>query len=296
MKLNRKTSSLLSLILTVVIVFTYSSVAFATIENNNSFDTACTYGNWQYATTDTTILPEYQTDAYYKFTVNSGEKLYVRCSYDNRYQGMSLSLYNSNKVLVDIANSPNDVINPTSVIPFLAVDCDGTSSSQTFYVRVSRGTYDPTQKMYFSISFNNRIRTGSGTFSFSGSATNPGNSGLSSSGVNSNILSLNLTNNSNIPRSAIVKSVTTSATQSPNQGNVHHMLMPAQAGVWYTAKVSSATSGSYNISESDGFAAAQVWQFKYNALASKSSTMSNIKLQFNWTYDLRDNNYEIFIN
>ena len=55
------------------------------------------------------------------------------------------------------------------------VACDNlTSSSQTYYIHVNRGTCEGT--MYFSLSMNERIKTGRGVFSFSGTASNPGNS------------------------------------------------------------------------------------------------------------------------
>jgi len=88
-----------------------------------------------------------------------------------------------------------------------------------------------------------------------------------------------------------VTSVTTRSVQSPSQGNVHQMIMPAQQGKWYTSKVSSATSGSYNISLSDGILVGQVWNLKYNALATGSSTMNNVTISFNWQYDIKDTNY-----
>jgi hypothetical protein len=149
--------------------------------------------------------------------------------------------------------------------------------------------------IYFSLSFYNRIHTGSGTFSFSGTATNPGNKSLSTSGIDSSELRLDLTNSTLIPDNAIVTSITTSAVQSPSQGNVHHKLMPQNENIWYTSIVSSATSGSYNISLSNDIAAKQIWRFKYNAMATAASTMSSVKLRVNWQYDMHDTNYKIFI-
>lgn len=48
------------------------------------------------------------------------------------------------------------------------------NGSQTYYIHVNRGTCEGT--MYFSLSMNERIKTGRGVFSFSGTASNPGNS------------------------------------------------------------------------------------------------------------------------
>jgi len=179
-----------------------------------------------------------------------------------------------------------------TVIPFMAVACDNlTSSSQTYYIHVNRGTCEGT--MYFSLSMNERIKTGRGVFSFSGTASNPGNSSISLSGVDSSVLTLNLANNTTIPPEAIVTSVNTSGTQSPSQGNVHHMVLPAtESSTWYTSTVASASSGHYNIDVSDGFQAAQRWQFKYNALATAKSTMKNVKITLEWEYDIANTGYK----
>ena len=149
--------------------------------------------------------------------------------------------------------------------------------------------------MYFSLSMNEIIKTGRGVFSFSGTASNPGNSSISLSGVDSSVLTLNLANNTTIPPEAIVTSVNTSGTQSPSQGNVHHMVLPAtESSTWYTSTEATASSGHYNIDVSDGFQAAQRWQFKYNALATAKSTMKNVKITLEWEYDIANTGYKSY--
>ena len=106
-----------------------------------------------------------------------------------------------------------------------------------------------------------------------------------------------MTNSTLIPNEAIVTSITTSGTQSPKQGNTHHMIRPASADDWFTSTVAaSASSGSYIIALNDNFAAKQVWNFKYNAVAGAKSTMSNIKVTIKWQYDMKDTEYKIFTN
>lgn len=271
-----------------------SAVIVLDTSNNSTLETAYNWESYSDGkSTSTVMLPAGQDGAYFKFTVNSGDKIYARCSYDSDYEGMYIQLLDSTGQPVSKSVSPGNVVNPNSVIPFLAVNCEGAKSNQVFYIKVVRGSnYDKNERMYFTLSLNNRIKTGNGTFNFSGTTKNSGNTSLSSTGVNSSILKLDLSSNSNIPKGAIVTSVTTSSKQSPSQGNVHHMIMTAKPGKWYTSKVSSATSGSYNISNTDGISVAQVWQFKYNALATASSTMSNITISFNWKYDITENNYK----
>ena len=112
-------------------------------------------------------------------------------------------------------------------------------------MRVTRGIY--TGDMYFTVSILDRIKSGSGKFNFLGTATNNVNTSLNPSGVDSSVITMDLTNHTTIPSNEIVKSITTSSTQSPSQGNVTYKIMSSYNGVWYTALVSSATSGSYAI-------------------------------------------------
>ena len=160
---------------------------------------------------------------------------------------------------------------------------------------VNRGDYY-TGDMYFSLSSSDRIRTGSRTVEMSGTASNAGNSPFSSSGRDSSVISIDLSDSSQFPKNAIVTSITTSSTQSPSQGNVHHMLQPARPSKWYTSTVSSATRGSYNISLSDNINVKQIWKFKYNAMATAKSTMRSVKLNIRYQYDLKDTGYRIFTN
>lgn len=109
------------------------------------------------------------------------------------------------------------------------------------------------------------------------------------------VVSVNLINDTKIPNKAIVTSISSSGTQSPSQGNVHHMIMPASNSIWYTSTVSSASSGHYNIDVDDGIPVKQKWSFKYNALATAKSTMRNVKLTIGFQYDLHDTDYKTYI-
>ncbi|ADL51137.1 hypothetical protein [Clostridium cellulovorans] len=263
--------------------FSAETKAATTITGNNSFSTAANLGYWKYATSvPTVILPADQNEAYFSFTVNAGEKIYARCSYDTSYTGMTASLYNSSQWETGFGS----IVDRNSSLPFICVRCDGTSNNQTFYLKVRRGYY--TGDMYFSLSFYDRIKTGYSTFTFPRTASNPGNIGLNSAGVDSTELKLDLRSNTTVPQRAIVTAVTTSSTQSPSQGNVHHKLLNEASNTWYTSTVSSATKGTYNISETTNLPVVQVWHFKYNALATAKSTMTNVKLNVSYKYDVTD--------
>lgn len=292
---------ILSTMIAIACVFTLlpqtQVLAATTITDNYTKETAYTFGFWSSINSSpTVILADEKNESWFKFTVAGGEHIYIRTSTNKEYVGMKVQVKDSNGVNVgNSRQNPDNIIDSTGVAPGLYIDVDNsTTSSKTFYLVVSRGdSYE--SSMYFSLSAANRIRTGTGTFAFTGTATNPGNSGLSLSGVDSNVLSLNLTNNTGIPNGAIVTRIGTSGTQSPSQGNVHHMIMPASSNIWYTAVVASASSGSYSISLTDNFAAKQVWNFKYNALASAKSTMKNVSIKVDWQYDMNQTDYQIFI-
>lgn len=278
----------------VSIISMKAAYAMDTVNGDNyTASSAYNMGRYTEGKSVTAILPAEESSSYFKFTVNTDEKIYVRCSYDKNYSGMTIGLRDAFDSSISRSSR---VYDSSSAIPFLAVNCDGEKNSQTFYVKVERGSYDITKPMYFSITLYNRIKTGSGSFSFTGNAVNKGNSSMSRLGIDSSVIKLDLRKNSEIPVGAIVKSVRTSSYQSPSQGNVHHMLMPENAGIWFTSKVSSATSGSYDITQDRGYLVNQIWDFKYNAMATKSSTMNNVKLTFDWIYDLANTNYQTVIS
>lgn len=297
MKGFKKTLSIVLAIICIIGFLPTAKVEASTVTVNGGCTTKANAYSWgAYSTTNTitVVLPETEEDFWVKFTLPKEKRVYARCSYSTENEGMYLEMRNSNNRILDEKYSSDDVLDMDTVIPFMAVACDNlTSSTQTYYIHVNRGTCEGT--MYFSLSMNERIKTGRGVFSFSGTASNPGNSSISLSGVDSSVLTLNLTNNTEIPPEAIVTSVNTSGTQSPSQGNVHHMVLPAtESSTWYTSTVTSATSGHYDIDVSDGFQAAQRWQFKYNALATAKSTMKNVKITLEWEYDIANTGYKSY--
>ncbi|MCW4681759.1 hypothetical protein ON127_10425 [Bacillus pumilus] len=262
-----------AILLVLVTSFFAPNSAEAAITGNNSPNTASSMGYWKNSRSDTTILPESENEAYYQFTINKGERVYVRSSYNKQYTGMKIEVYNSKS-----SKPGSRVINPDSVTPFIFANTgDVTSTSETYFVKVTRGTY--TGSMYFTVSIQDRIKSGNGTFNFTGAATNLGNTSLNFSGVDSSVITMDLTS---------VKSISTTSTQSPNQGNVTHKLMADENKIWNESVFSSATSGSYRISLEDQLKVAQKWRFKYNAKATARSTMSNVKADIRYEYDVTD--------
>jgi hypothetical protein len=292
---------ILSMMIAIACVFTLlpqtQVLAATTITDNYTKDTAYTFGSWSSINSSpTVILDANAQESWFKLTVAGGEHIYIRTSTNKEYVGMKVQVKDSNGVNVGkTKQNPDNIIDSTGVAPGLYIDVDNSStSSKTFYLVVSRGdSYE--SSMYFGLSAANRIRTGTGTFAFTGTATNPGNASFNPNGVDSNILSLNLTNNTGIPNGAVATRIGTSGTQSPSQGNVHHMIMPASSNIWYKALAANASSGLYSISLTDNYAAKQVWYYKYNALAGAKSTMKNVSIKVDFQYDMNQTNYQIFI-
>lgn len=268
--------------------------AAATITDNYTKGTAYNLGKWSSISSATlAILPAGQNQSWMQFTVAANEHISLRVSSDREYAGMTVNIDGDGIT----RRNPDNLIDHTGVTPALYLNCDNTSTAtRTYYLLISRGTFDSTKQMYFSISAENRIRTGQGTFSFSGSASNSGNTSLNLNGINSTAISLNLSNSTSIPIGAIVTNVRTTGTQSPSQGNVRHMIQPGSTGQWYTTTVTSATSGTYSVTLNDNLAARQVWNFSYNAMATAKSTMSSVKITLQWQYDMANTNYQIFTN
>lgn len=249
---------------------------------NNDFSTATNLGNWEYSSGALTVLDPDQDEAYVKFTASAGDRVYVKSTYQSEYGAMLIELYDRNYNPIGYGDT---VINPNSVTPFIYVNADATSTSNVFYIKVTRDS-NYTDTMYFTVSVDNRIKSGSKEFTFSGTATNAGNKGLSLDGIDSSVITLDLTKDTIIPKGAKVKSVSTRSSMTPSQGNVTHKIMSSYNRVWYTALASNATSGSYNISLTDDLDLSSIWSFKYNAKATAPSTMKNVRANFSYEYDV----------
>lgn len=115
-----------------------NSSQISAITGNHSFETANPVGYWKYKNIDTAVLPEGEKESYFTFTANKGERLYVRSSTRSEYKGMSIEIYNKNKVLI---SKGTEVINPDTPLPFIYAITDAKENNETFYVKVSRGSY-----------------------------------------------------------------------------------------------------------------------------------------------------------
>lgn len=268
------------LLTNVVIVRAEINPEHAIIRNNDP-ETAYNIGNWKYKSIKTCAIEENQSEAWFRFSMSEDEQIYVTCSRENIPNGMTFSIYNANNM--DELWSASEIADPSSFIKFLAVKANG-SQSTSYLLRVDRGNY--VGDMFFSLSFGNRMKKAIKTFDFRGTARNNGNKSMSFAGVDSTVITADLSRESSIPNGAIVNKVDTSSYMSPNQGNVRHMLMCQTESAWWTSKVSSANSGSYYISSSNKIPVKQIWSFKYNAKAGAKSSMNSVKLRVDYSYDI----------
>ena len=268
------------LLTNVVIVHAEINPEHAIIGNNDP-ETAYNIGNWKYKSIKTCAIEENQSEAWFRFSMSEDEQIYVTCSRENIPNGMTFSIYNANNM--DELWSASEIADPSSFIKFLAVKANG-SQSTSYLLRVDRGNY--VGDMFFSLSFGNRMKKAIKTFDFRGTARNNGNKSMSFAGVDSTVITADLSRESSIPNGAIVNKVDTSSYMSPNQGNVRHMLMCQTESAWWTSKVSSANSGSYYISSSNKIPVKQIWSFKYNAKAGAKSSMNSVKLREDYSYDI----------
>lgn len=246
---------------------------------NNSFNTALNLS--KFSSSPTTILETGYNEAYYRYNASPGEKVYFDISYQKNYGNMTVILYD--KYQNEITRS-SKVINSNSLTPFIFVTADATSSSDVFYIKITR---DPSYigNMYFSASVSDRIKSGNKEVSFGGTAS-VGSGSVNLQGRDSSVITVDLTKDTSIPKEAIVKNITTAGSQSPNQGNVTHKLMSNENQVWNTSVVSSSSSGHYNISLQNNLQVASVWSFKYHVLSPAASTMRNVKANIDYEYDV----------
>lgn len=274
--------------------------ADTTITGNNTKATAYNYGKWSSINSNyaTIVLEAGQTESWLKFTLSPEDHIYLRSSYKDEYAGEWFEIQDdTGNTIGKPQRTPDDVYNADTVTPDIYLDCDNTSAStETYYLVLHRGNVDIDKKIYYSVSAYERIKTSSTKVSVAGIASNEGNGGMDLSGVDSSVITVDLTNDKKLPNKAIVTNISSSGTQSPSQGNVHHMIMPESNGRWYTSTIVSATKGAYSIAVDDNIPIKQLWSFKYNAMATAKSTMKNVKLNISFQYDLHDTNYETYID
>lgn len=256
-----------------------------------SMQTAFDYGAWEYAYNKSpNVIPLGQQQAYYKFSIDSSDRAYASLMLPSgNVSGSLIEILNSAGTTVNYGFTGNSdleargVITKKNGLKYLVADINGSSVGTVGYIRITK--VDPFDVTSSSIPFiDKRIYTGSGTYKFSGTAQNSGNG-------YSTVLTLNLTNNPEIPEGATVKSANTTGTMSTNVGGVQHMLNPGGAG-WLA---SSATNGRASFDFSPyNIGVKNLWQFKYYQSAYSSTRLSNLSMRINWEYDIRNTNYELF--
>ena len=264
--------------------FSHGSYTLSIVDQSkySTMYTAFDFGDWEsiYRPRPETI-PMGQIEAYFKFDIDTYERVYA---YITDYGEQIIESLNANGERIDLAytETPGDIItSATTGQKRLIVDADGVYGD-TIYLHVIRS--EPLN-YYTSMVPNimNRWQENSGTFTFTGTASNPGFD------VSSSIY-CDLTNNSRIPKSAIVDSITTTGSMSQSVGGVTTYLNPGGQG-WLESRTSG-SRGSFDLGLEYGVSARQRWEFKYKQTAFASTKMSSVKMTIYWYADINENNYE----
>jgi hypothetical protein len=147
---------LLKFVLVMFVGFSFvttASAASGAITGNNTFATAHLMGYWKYATSTICMMDVNQSEAWFKFTTNANDRVFASTLLDQGSinKGVSIQILNS---IPSMISEGHQVVNPTSVVPFIFANVD-SASSQTFYIRVTRGSY--AGDFYFPVAIQDRI-------------------------------------------------------------------------------------------------------------------------------------------
>lgn len=262
----------------------------------SSLSTAYDFGDWEYAySKKPEVVPNGQRTAYYKFSLAPEDKVYANLLLTSLDDGSIIMFLDDKGDPIDYGFSGSTSTPDTPVkgkikygnngLSKLVVNINGTQTNGVAYLQVTK--VNPKSISSGGSPFiHTRIHKGYGTFTFSGTASNSGNS-------ISSVISLDLTNNSSIPPHAIVDSIDTASSISYSVGGVHHQINPGGLG-WLTSAYTSAENGTFKIGTQYNIQAKQPWQFRYTQIALKSTKMSRVKMTIDWEYDIRYTNYELF--
>lgn len=263
----------------------------------SSLQTAFDFGNWENAYGKRPeIAPRGQRSVYYKFTIDEGDKAYASIILASSEKGTLMEVLNNNGETIDYGFSGSDEVTnipvkgvikkSNSTLTNLVVNIDGTQTNNVAYLRLtSVDRMDINGRKTPSLS--DRIYSGyADGFRISGTAKNSG-------GSTSNVITVDLTNNSKIPPRAVVDKIITKSSISSSVGGVHHQLRPSSAG-WFESVYTGAEKGTFNIGAENEIEARQPWEFRYVQTAPKSTTMSSVSMTIYWEYDIKYTNYELF--
>lgn len=169
--------------------FNYNK-AYGVIENNTTFDTAYPFGYWFMNPSGTTLMKDGVTDAYYKFTINKNDKVFIKLGFNPEYlnSGFSIQLFRYDRV--EETGLKSDMKNSNTNYPFIY----DKLNEKTFFIKVSRT--NPNGITIFSIGIDERIKSSSGTYSFTGTVSNLGSQDIYNPRyVESSTISINLREN-----------------------------------------------------------------------------------------------------
>ena len=267
-----------------------SATAYSISDNTNYQTSTNAYNMNSWSTANSYMVGFVENCPYmwFKLTANAGDKLAIAFtvvkSPDSSNNKPEINLYNSSLTLLGSSSNVYNDPNGTSVkYNILRHDI---ATSGTYYIRIEK-TYNLSSYTTGTLSFIDRAKTSSKTASLTpATITNSGNG-------DSQIASVDLTNDSTIPSGAKVISYTTSVgTFSPtSQAGILHKVKYPGAASWIDAKqrVVGGGGGTFADPTPNTVNVKGNWQFCYNASALASSSMKNVSVYIKYVYDVTDN-------
>lgn len=278
-------SCVLALIMFSLMLPIMASAAIYTVyAGNTSSGSPYQIGTWSTYNSYVIEFQPTETVAYLRFNATVGDKLAVVVSEraaplpPNNCELTVLGPSGFAPVFIDQVR----YYNGNQLLPYYVASVDASSTGSYLIQLVRTSSTDEFRAI--TVTFEQRMATASITVSIPGTASNPGNNPYSSNGSLSSIISVNLSNNTAIPPDAIVRTVRTTASQSPVQGNTWHQISPGGM-TWFESTVSSSSTGTYTNPFPTGYLVRSNWQFRYRTLAMASSTMRNVSLIITYEYD-----------
>lgn len=269
--------------------FTYGSYTLSIVDQSkySTMNTAFDFGDWDNIyKPQPEAIPIGQQEAFYKFNIDTYDKVYAYISLIGDYGEQYIEVLSPDGRSLNSAHTAvaSNVITTKTGAKRLVVDIDGSYGS-TIYLRVYR--YDPFN-YYTSMRpiILTRLQLRSGTFKFTGSASNAGHSTSSS-------IYCDLSNNTSVHKSAIVNRVTISGTVSPSVSGITMYVKPG-VNDWLQSPELGILNTTFTLGLEYNIKARTKWEFKYAQTAYASTKMSNVSMTIDWYADIKENNYEFW--
>lgn len=258
------------------------TLSIANVEKYSTVATAFDMGYWENAASCDSI-PRGQQVAYFKFTLDTYDKVYVYLNLlDTIGKYTLIAVSSSGEKLGE--SGPDDVVTSSTGLKRNIVDVDGTDASTVYLCVIN---YDPLSYYRGMVPFiSTRYQNGKGTFTFTGTASNAGN-GLSS------VIYCNLANNTSIPETAVAVDIYMSCSMSTSIGGTTKGYLKSGDIGWAESR-SSTFPIRFDLGVEYGMYVRKNWQFMYSQTAYAGTKMSNVTMTVYWVADIAENNHNLW--